>query len=66
MKVIKGAIVIALFLGCTEAIAIKSSAIDNEYEEKVNSEEEDLKSKKSKDSIEKTLAELQEKDVQII
>ena len=66
MKVIKGAIVLALFLGSTEAIAIKSSAIDNEYEEKVNEEEDTLKSNHTKENIEKKLSELQQKDIQII
>ena len=31
MKVIKGAIVLALFLGCSEAIAVKSSSIDSAW-----------------------------------
>ena len=66
MKVIKGAIVLALFLGCTEAINLKSSSIDNEYEDKVIEEEDNLKSKHSKDGIDKKLTELQKNDVQII
>ena len=31
MKVIKGAIVLALFLGCSEAINLKSSSIDSAW-----------------------------------
>ena len=31
MKVIKGAIVLALFLGCTDAIVVKSSSIDTAW-----------------------------------
>ena len=66
MKVIKGAIVLALFLGCSEAISVRSSSIDNEYEDKVIEEEDNLKSKHSKDGIEKKLTELTGKDVQLI
>ena len=66
MKVIKGAIVLALFLGCADAIVVKSSSIDNEYEDKVIEEEDNLKSKHSKDGIDKTLNELTQKDVEII
>ena len=66
MKVIKGAFVLALFLGYSEAIALKSSAIDLEYEEKVVEEEDNQKSKKTKESIENHVTELQEKDTQIM
>ena len=31
MKVIKGAIVLALFLGCSEAISVKSSSIESNW-----------------------------------
>lgn len=40
MKAIKFGIVLALFLGYTDAIAIKSSSIDTDYEDKVVEEED--------------------------
>ena len=59
MKVIKSAIVLALFLGCTEAIVSKSRNIDTEYEDTVKEEEDQVKSKHSKMGIEQRLADLQ-------
>ena len=47
MKVIKSLIVIALFLGTSEAIVSKSRSKDAEYEENVKEEEDNVKSKHS-------------------
>ena len=59
MKVIKGAIVLALFLGQTSAIVSKSRSIDStEYEDSVKEEEDQVKSKTNKEGIAGRLAEL--------
>ena len=67
MKVIKGAIVLALFLGQTSAIVSKSRTIDStEYEDNMKEEEDAQKSKTNKEGIAARLAELQRKDQEII
>lgn len=66
MKVIRGAIVLALFLAQTEAIVSRQRNIDTEYEESVKEEEDQVKSKHSKQGIANRLAELQRKDQEII
>ena len=66
MKYFTGAIVLALFLGTSEAIVLKSRSIDTEYEDTVKEEEDNVKSKHSKEGISKRLAELQSKDKEII
>ena len=67
MKVIKGAVVLALFLGQTSAIVSKSRNIDStEYEDNMKEEEDAQKSKTNKEGIATRLAELQRKDQEII
>ena len=66
MKVLKGAIVLALFLGTSQAIVLKTSSIDTEYEDSVKEEEDSIKSSHSKAGITKRLAELQAKDSEIV